>query len=211
MSLERAGGIALAIGALAYIALMAVHPSHAGGHPIIGTFSLSGVVHATALVLKPVLLFGFIVFTREQGFTRPLPLLALSFYALASVFTMLAGTMSGLVFPYLVEAAHAPGANLEDAQLLGRYTTWLNRSFAQIHTDMVSIAILLWSIGWAAKSPLAWIARVIGIVVSLGVLGWHLSGTMNLEARQGALWVTLAHGIWVLLVAATLLTKKEHA
>lgn len=208
MSMERAGALALAVGALGYIALMAVHPSHAGP-PIVGTFSLSGVVHATALTLKPVLLFGFVVFTRDQGFDRPLPVLALCFYALASVFTMLAGTMSGLIFPYIVTAAHAPGADMESMRLLGSYTTWLNRSFAQVHTDMVAIAILLWSIGWAAKTPLAWAARVVGIAAALGVIGWHLSGTMNLEARQGALIVTVVDGVWTLLVAATLLARKE--
>lgn len=209
--MQRAGALALAFGALGYITLMAVHPSHAGGHPIIGTFSLSGVVHATALVLKPVLLFGFVVFTRDQGFDRPLPALALCFYALGSVFTMLAGTMSGLMFPHIVDAAHTPGADMESMRLLGGYTTWLNRSFAQIHTDMMAIAILLWCVGWAARTPLAWVARIAGIVAALGILGWHLSGTMNLEARQGALIVTVAQGLWTLLVATNLFMHKERA
>lgn len=73
MSMERAGGAALIIGAAIYIALMAVHPSHAGGPIVIGALSLSALVHAAALVSKPILVFGFVVLTRAQGFERPLP------------------------------------------------------------------------------------------------------------------------------------------
>lgn len=208
MSMERSGGIALAVGALAYIALMAVHPSHAGGHPIIGTFSLSGVVHATALVVQPILVFGFVVFTRHISFGRPLALLGLCFYVISAFFTMMAGTMSGLMFPFMVSAAHQPGADMESIRAFAQYTTWLNRSFAQVHFDLASLAILFWSIGLPAKSPLGWIARVAGVAVAVGVLGWHLSGAMNIEARQGALIVTLAQGAWTLLVAAMLLGQS---
>lgn len=204
MNLDRAGALALLAGAIAYAALMAVHPSHAGGQPVIGSFSLSGVVHATALVMKPVLVFGFVIFSRHLGFERPLVLLAVCFYALAATFTMLAGTMSGLMFPYIVEAAHAEGADIADIQMLGRYTTWLNRSFAQVHFDLASIGILLWGLGWPAKTIADWIGRAIAVLVGAGVIVWQLSGTMTFEARQGSLWITLAHALFFLFAAAAL-------
>lgn len=207
MEMRKAGALALFLGAAAYITLMAAHPS-GPGHAI-GPFTLSGVVHATAFATKPLLVFGFLVFTGFLGFERPWPVLALVFYVLASASMMAAGTMSGLVFPFMVEAAHAPGADVAEIQGFARYTTWLNRSFAQVHYDLASVAIIIWSIAWRAKSPLEWAGRIVGLIAGLGVLGWHLSGTMNLEARQGALVVTLAHGVWTLIVAGALLAAPK--
>lgn len=209
MNMERAGALALIVAGVAYAALMAVHPSHAGGHPVIGSFSLSGVVHAVALTLKPILVFGYIVFARHLGLDRPVILLGLCFYLMSAMFTMLAGTMSGLVFPYIIEAAHAPGADVDGIREFARYTTWLNRSFAQVHYNIAAIGILLWSIGWAAKSVIDWIGRAVGVVGSLFVLGWQLSGTINFEAQQGALWVTLAQVAFALAAALALLTAKR--
>ncbi len=208
MSMERAGACALILGAIAYGALMAVHPSHGGGPNIIGTFSLSALVHATALISKPVLVFGFVALTRSQGFERPLPVLALCFYALAALFTMFAGTMSGVMFPKLAEAAHTPGADIAVIQDFARYTTWLNRSYAQVHFDLSSIAILIWSLSWRGAGMLAWGIRIVGAAVGLGVLGWQLSDTINLEARQGALLITLGHSLWAILAAFALLGRK---
>ncbi len=209
LSMERAGGLALILGAAIYIALMAVHPSHGGGPNIIGTFSLSAVVHAAALVSKPILVFGFVVLTRAQGFDRPLPVLALSFYALAALFTMFAGTLSGVVMPKLVEAAHAPGGDVASIQEFARYTMWLNRSFAQVHFDLASIAILIWSLGWRGSSVLDWAVRAVGVAVGAGVIAWQLTGTINFEARQGALLITLGHGLWTMLAAAALITGRR--
>lgn len=208
MTMERAGASALILGASAYVALMAVHPSHGGGPDIIGTFSLSALVHATALVGKPVLVFGFVALTRGQGFERPLPVLALCFYALAALFTMFAGTMSGVMFPHLAEAAHTPGANMANIQEFARYTMWLNRSYAQVHFDLSSIAILLWSLGWRGTGAIAWAVRIVGIGVGLAVLGWQLSDTISFEARQGALLITVGHSVWSILAAAALLQRR---
>lgn len=209
MSMERAGGVALISGAAIYIALMAVHPSHGGGPDIIGAFSLSAVVHAAALVSKPILVFGFVALTRAQGLDRPLPVLALSFYGLAALFTMFAGTLSGVVFPHLVEAAHAPGGDIASIQQFARYTTWLNRSFAQVHFDLASIAILIWSVGWRGSGVLDWGVRAVGVAVGASVIAWQSSGTINFEARQGALVITLGHGVWTMLAAVTLLVATQ--
>jgi len=209
MKLNTAGGIALIGGSAAYVGLMAMHPSHGGGAPILGPFSLSGLVHGTALTMKPVLFFGAIALTRWQGFDRPLPLLALCFYGLSAVFTMLAGAMSGLMFPYMMQAAHEPGANIDTIHDFARYTMWLNRSFAQVHVDMVAFAMLIWSLGWRGGGAFGWAVRLVGVAVALGVLGWQMSGTLNLEAHQGALWVTLGEGAWTILAAIGLLTSKE--
>ncbi len=202
-ALERAGALSLAAGAIIYIALMVVHPSHAGP-PVFFWLSLSGLVHGAALTMKPVLLFGFVVLSRRLGFTRPLVLPALCFYALSAVFTMLAGTMSGLIFPEMIDAIRA-GADRTVMQGYVNYTVWLNRSFAMVHGALFSAAIVLWSLGWPRGG--GWrvaLARVAGLAVGVGLLGWLASGTMTLEARQGALSITVLQCGWAILAALAL-------
>jgi len=97
-----------------------------------------------------------------------------------------------------------PGGDVASIQEFARYTTWLNRSFAQVHFDLASIAILIWSLGWRGRGVLDWAVRALGVAVGAGVIAWQLSGTINFEARQGSLLITLGHGLWTMLAAATL-------
>lgn len=218
MTMDRWGAGALIVGTIAFIALMAVHPTHVGP-PVLGHLSLSALVHGTALAMKPVLAFGYVILALRLGLGRPLPMLGLSFYLFSAVFTVMAGTMSGLVIPEILKAAHLPppghGAPIDPAALqvqlqsLANYTVWLNRSFAQVHVGLFSIAIVLWSLAWPAGSIAGWAMRVFGLIVGGGVLAWQLSGTMTLEAQHGALVTTLAHGVWTLAAAAFLLSPRK--
>lgn len=218
MTMDRWGGAALIVGTVAFIVLMAVHPSHVGP-PVLGHLSLSALVHGTALAMKPVLAFGFVILALRIN--KPLGFLALSFYLFSAVFTVMAGTMSGFVIPEIIKAAHPetaghghaapidPAALQVQLQSLANYTVWLNRSFAAVHVGLFSIAIVLWSFAWPGGSPLTWLMRALGLVIGGGVLAWQLSGTMTLEAQHGALVVTLAHGVWTLAAAAFLLFTKR--
>jgi hypothetical protein len=217
MPLDRAGAAALIVGSIAYIALMAVHPSHVGA-PIVGHLSLSALVHGTALFFAPVLAFGYIALAARLGLTRVLPALGLTFCLVGTVFGMMAGTMSGLVIPEIVQAAHVPAsanATPEDLATLQRtlqaqanYTVWLNRSFAQIHYALFSLAMIVWSIAWTQRGIAGWIVRGLGLLLGAGVLAWQLSGTSNLDAQHGALVVTLAHALWTLMAASLLLAPR---
>ena len=208
----KAGAWALFLGAASYIALMVAHPTHAGG-PAIGPLSLSAIVHGTAMVAQPVLLFGFWMLTRAMQ-DRALAQLALCFYALAAATTIIAATLSGLVIPAIIETAHS-GAGGHGAQLdpevlrqtlrgQASYTVILNRSFAGVNVGLFALAMLLWSISWPNRALLALLARGVGAIVGLGVIAWALSGTMTLEAQHGALMVTLVQMFWTLLAAAAL-------
>jgi hypothetical protein len=219
MNMDRAGAAALIVGSIAYIGLMAVHPSHVGP-PVLGHLSLSALVHGTALFITPVLAFGYAMLTARLGLNRPLPVLGFSFYLFGAVLVMLAGTMSGLVIPEIIEAGHVreqshSGAPLdpetlrERLQSLANYTIWLNRSFATLHYALFSIAMILWSLAWTSRSVAGWIVRVLGIALGLAVLGWQLSGASNLEAQHGALVVTLAHALWSMMAASLLLAPRE--
>lgn len=212
MGNAKAGAWALIAGALSFIALMAVHPSHAGG-TIIGALSLSAIVHGAALVTQPVLLYGFWQLTRTMQ-DRPLAEIALCFYALAASLTLIAATLSGVVIPAIIDAGHiraADAAHLDPEtlrqtlQAQANYTVMLNRSVAGVHVGLFAVAMVLWSIAWPGRTVLVLIARVLGFVIGAGVLAWALSGTMTLEAGHGALVVTLAQMLWVITAAAALL------
>jgi hypothetical protein len=219
MSMDRWGAAALVLGTIAYIALMAVHPSHVGP-PVLGHLSLSALVHGTALFVNPILAFGFLVLAMRLGLDRPLPALGLSFYAFSAVLVLLAATMSGLVIPAILDAAQNPprahdGAVVDPEalqqrlQALANYTVWLNRSFAQVHVALFSVAMILWSLAWPSRHVSDWIVRILGVLVGAAVIAWQLSGSLALEAQHGALVVTLGHSLWTLIAASLLLRGKE--
>ena len=216
---DRWGAGALILGSIAYIALMAVHPNHVGA-PVLGHLSLSALVHGTALFINPILAFGFVTLAMRLGLDRPLPLLGLSFYLFAAILMTLAGTMSGLIIPEIMQAGRDPprmfAMAAEDPetrrmllQTLASYTVWLNRAFAQVYVALFSIAMLLWSLAWPARAFTDWIVRILGFVLGLAVLGWQLSGHLTMEAQHGALVVTLAHSLWTMLAASLLLRPKD--
>jgi hypothetical protein len=213
----RAGAWALILGAVSYIALMAAHPTHAGAGMMIGPLSLNAVVHGAALVMQPVLLFGFWQLTRAMG-GKALAEMALCIYGLAAGATIIAATLSGIVIPVIMEAGQTHGASMPgpgpaDAEALRQqlqsqaiYTVWLNRSFAGVHVGLFALATLLWSIAWPSRAALAAIARAAGFLIGVGVIAWALSGAMTLEAQHGALLVTLVQMIWTILAAAALMS-----
>jgi hypothetical protein len=177
----KVGAWALIVGASSYIALMAVHPSHVG-EPVIGALSLSAIVHGAAFVMQPPLLFGFWALTRRMEH-RSLAQIAFCFYALAAVLTMMAATMSGLVIPAILDAAHVrasghgPPVDAEalrqTLQAQANYTVMLNRSFAAVHFSMFAVAMLLWSIAWPGRSVLILLTRAVGLVAGAGVVAWR--------------------------------------
>ncbi|MEZ5959965.1 MAG: hypothetical protein R3C30_05990 [Hyphomonadaceae bacterium] len=218
MNLDRGGAVALILGSIAYITLMAVHPTHAGGAPLLGHLSLSALVHGTALAMAPVLAFGYVALTSRLGVNRAIPVLGLCFALLGIVFGMLAGTMSGLIIPEIMQAAHAgqhPGPMPADPEALraqlqaaANYTVWLNRSFAQVHYAMFSVAMILWSLAWTGRGVAGWIVRGLGALIGVAILAWQISGTSNLEAGHGALVVTLGQSLWTLMAASLLLSPR---
>jgi hypothetical protein len=130
--------------------------------------------------------------------------------------TMIAATLSGLVIPAIMEVGRAGAAHSGlDAETLRRtlqgqanYTVMLNRSAAAVHFSLFAVAMALWSIVWPARTALALSARVLGLVIGLGVIAWALSGTMTLEAQHGALLVTFVQALWILVAAAALMRTK---
>ncbi len=209
MKRDVAGAWALILAAALAIALMAVHPMHGASPPILGAMDLNNIVHGAAFVSQALMLFGFWRLTRQMG-ERPLAQIAFCFFLLAAVLVSMAATMSGFVIPAIMAAAHgagqAPGpVDPHSLQPLANYTVWLNRAFATIHVAMFAAAMVLWAMAWPARAILDWIARLLGLVIGLGILAFAFSGLMTLEAQHGALLVTIVQMAWVFVAAAAML------
>src|SRR3954468_1359353 len=113
MRADRFGAGALVAGAAPTAAVFLFHPSHVSQQDVIGTFSISRIVHATAIVAAPLLLFGF--WELSCWIPRPLARLGLCSGAIALVFTANAAIVSSFVTP---AAARASGAVLAHAPAL---------------------------------------------------------------------------------------------
>lgn len=202
MTNEKAGGLALLVAVLSGVAVMALHPTHGDLPPLWASFTLNQVVHGLAIVATPVLVFGAVQLSRWLGLERPLAVLGLSFYALGSVFIMLAAAMSGFVQSSIAEAAHDPDMAGLPLHAMGDLTWFLNQAFSHTYTALASLAIVCWSLAWRGKGM-----KVFGVIVSVGILAWQLSGTLSLNIHgMGA--VVILQGLWLLLAGAALWRAK---
>ncbi len=146
-------------------------------------------------------------------------MLGLMFALLGIVFVMLAGTMSGLIIPAIVQAGHGgatpgpvpadPEALRAQLQAAANYTVWLNRSLAQVHYALICVAIILWCLSWTGRGVAGWLVRGWGLLAGAAILAWQISGTSNLDPVHGALVVTLGQSLWTLMASSLLLAKRE--
>ncbi|MCE9521586.1 MAG: hypothetical protein K8S25_04045 [Alphaproteobacteria bacterium] len=210
MTLERAGALALIFGTIAMMGVMAVHPSgHVSSDPAIAAHMLmvNVIVHALAIANAPLLTFGIFALTRSIGLDRPLPALALAFYAFGAVAVMCAAIMSGLVATRLIEASREAGADTALLHGLSQLEWYLNQSFATVHVALFSVAIALLALSWPGKNLLSAILQISGLVVGIGVFAWLASGTLTLDVHgMGA--VVLIQGVWSILAGFALLTRQ---
>lgn len=210
MKFEQAGALALILGALGGIAVMALHPAGVSVHDgaTVHGLDLNLIVHALAIGLAPILTFGFVAVTRSLGFDRPMPVLALVFYAFGAIAVVLAASMSGLVAPHLIEAYKgASGTEKDMIHQLLHLEFGLNQAFAKVHVAMFSAAILLFALAWSGQGMFGAVIRLVGVLVGVGILAWLGSGTLTLNVHgMGA--VVLVQSIWTVLAAIGLLGRK---
>lgn len=209
MTIERAGALALILGTLAMLGVMALHPSGVPHNAEAGRVILLGiVVHGVAIAVAPMLTFGMFTLTRSIGFAKPAASLGFFFYLFGAVAVMLAATMSGLVAPRLIQAlAAATGPDKELLHGLLRLEWYLNQSFATLHVGFFSAALVLYALAWPEKGVLAAAIQIVGFIAGIGIFAWLVSGTLTLNVHgMGA--VVLAQGAWFILAALGLLARK---
>lgn len=207
-SRPKAGAAALIFGWLAYIGLMAVHPTHLGG-PSLGHVDLNDAVHWTALLALPVLAYGYLEMARWLGTDRPLPLLGLSFIAFSLVTGMGAGTMNGLVMPEVLHAGPGEGMGPESLEALRHVVWWINQGFSAVHYALAAIGTGVFGLAWLSRPggrPLG----VAGLAVGAGFLAWMATGTWRPDVH-GAGVVVLALGAWSISAGFAMRKAAEEA
>jgi hypothetical protein len=194
----KAGANALIAGWIAYIALMAAHPSHGGG-PGIGHIDLNDAVHWTALLVTPFLAYGYFEMSRHLGLSRPLPVMALCVMAFGLCAGMSAGIMSGLVQPEVARAMRQGESAPEILTALRHMTYWLNQGFAAIHYTLAAFGVGLYGLAWR-QQPQGRTLGFAGLAITGAFFVWLGTGRWHPDLH-GALVVVLAVGGWTIAAA----------
>lgn len=212
MTNERAGPLALIAGAVLSILVFAFHPSHVVEQPVLGPFTLSQLVHATALIGVPLLAYGLWQLGEWLSLDRPAARMALVLSLLAAIATVNAAVISNFVTPAAAKMSMAghpaprPGGSPATQRMtmppLVSVAVATNRGFAQVHVAFLSLALLLFGLAVRSRNALLGWA---GMAVGLGPILWQLSGqfapsthTMPLIIFPQALWMIAAGTIMLL-------------
>jgi len=203
------GGTAMIAGAVLGLATMALHPT---GHDVArdpsGQGALGMAAHSLALVGAPVAFYGAFVLTRRLSREGELAELALAFYALATIATVMAATASGFLAPPLIGRLAALDAALDgDARLATeavlRYNAGVNQAFARILVAASSVAIGLWSIAILRTRMMRRVWGWYGCAIAALALVALLSGRLRLDVHGfGA--VVLLQAVWLVMVGVEL-------
>lgn len=220
MTVQRTAAGALIAGALLSILVFAIHPAHVIAKPLLGPFTLSQLVHGTALIAVPLLLLGMWQMAEWIGTERVSVRLALILSTLAMVMTVNAAVISNFVTPVAARASmaamhHAPPpatANRPHAAMAAadmpaviQVAVATNRGFAQVHVAFLSLALLLF--GWALlrRNPLLGAS---GLLVGLLPVLWQLSGRFSPETTTMP-WVVFPQSAWLIAAAITMLRDGD--
>ena len=210
---NRLGAIALLAGALIGIIVLASHPG--GAHRVNPEQVQSLIVmivgvHALAIASLPILFLGALVFSREAVSNLRLGIIALVIFGFASVATMGAATMSGLVVPAALRHLVTHDAAAEQWHLLLSYTHTINQGFAQIGAVGFCVAIIIWSIALIRRRALNLVLGIYGILLGIAVIVALVSGVAELELHGGFEFITLGQSIWFILAAVLLWRNQSH-
>jgi hypothetical protein len=209
---NQLGAIALFAGALIGVIVLLSHPG--GAHRVTPDqvqplIVLIISVHALAIASLPISFLGALVLSREAVPNRRLGISALVIFGFASVATMGAATMSGLVVPAALRHLITHDAAAEQWQLLLSYTHTINQGFAQIGAVGLSVAIIIWSIALMKRRALNLVLGIYGLVLGIAVIGALVSGAAELEMHGGFEMITLGQSIWFILAAVLLWLQSK--
>lgn len=219
MSNSRAGALAMIIGAILTILVFAFHPSHVVEQPLLGPFTLSQLVHGTALVAVPLMTFGLWQAGEWLGLDKPGVRLGVLLAFLAAATTVNAAVVSNFVTPVAARTsmdamkAHAPPAGHGAASTahamspLVSTSVAMNRGFAQVHVAFLSLALLLFGLAARSRSAvLGWTGAAVGAVPLL----WQLSGTFAPSTHTMPL-VAFPQSAWMIALGVLMWRKAAAA
>lgn len=217
MSPRRIDAAALALGTLAMVVTMAVHPRGGSGQALREGESLSRVgvaavvSHSIAIAALPLLLLGFWGLSRRLGWESAPVRLAFAAYALATAAVLDAAVMSGFVSTGVAMSIRTETAEGSRAVAsLFAYTFVLNQAFAKVYVVASSAAIALWSLrairlgdGWRA-------AGIFGLLAGAAPAAGVLASALPLNVH-GFGMVVLVQTVWTLWIATLLMSDRAQA
>jgi hypothetical protein len=166
-------GVLLAVSAVLVIFVMGHHPRGYGhGEGV----SLNHIVHGAMIVLLVAQLWAVSVFT----LARPgdgWRLAGLTFFAIALVAQLIAGTINGFVVAEI--GGHGP----EGMPQAVFTTLWeINQGFAGVGISLTGLALLLWGAGLIRQGGLSALLTGLALAAAGAVSGWLLlSGMIELD------------------------------
>jgi hypothetical protein len=214
MDANRSGAWALVAGSVLACLVFAFHPSHVDSRPLFGAFTLSQIVHATAIVAAPLLLYGMWSMAEWLGLRSGAVRLGLVLAAFAMLLTANAAVVSSFVTPAAAQASmpspHPAAAHRAAAGHSARrpampplvqVSVALNRGLAQAHVATLSLALLLFAWGLRARSTTL---AAFGGIVGAYPLAWQLSGTFWPSTHSMPL-IVFPQSAWLIAVAMLML------
>lgn len=204
--------LALAVGCVAILGVMALHPTGADaaadattgtGHGLV----LARGVHGVAIAAIPLLLAGMTALSWRLRAQAELAVLALICFTLAFMSVLGAATMSGFVATAVLDRLPSVGDPLRDVAFQQlHYTGVLNQAFAKVYVGLAGAAFGLWALAMrgdrAFPVALRWGALLAGVLPVVGVAVGHL----RLDVRGFGL-VVLVHSAW--MMAAGWLARRD--
>ena len=177
---------------------MTFHPT-GGGQPM-----LALAVHALAIAAAPLAFYGGWALTRRLSAGGALAELALAFYGLSAVATLLATAASGFLASDLIaQVAVSQGEARAAAAAVLHYNGAWNQAFARVLVAASSVAIGLWSMEIVRTRLMRRVAGLLGCAVAAATLLALFSGHLTLDVHGfGA--VVLGQAIWLIMVGAEL-------
>ena len=208
MKRDLAAGTLLIAGAVAGVAVMALHPT---AHGLMNAESgphlamLNVMVHGLALAATPLIFLGLLGLWRRLA-PSDLATAGLVAYGWGCVAVMSAAVASGFVAPGVItRIVAAEGSKMPEAFLL--YTGLWNQGFAKINVVATSIGILLFSVTILKSARMAAAVGAFGGVVSALILLLFFVGHLKLDVHGFGI-VTFAQSAWLIWIGILLCRER---
>lgn len=207
MTSDRKAAVLLVAAPLTTVLIMVIHPT---GHDLAMDYErvarINHFVHGTAIFSLPLVFLGLLGLSRRLGHADA-AVAGLVAYGVAVVCWLVAGVASGYLQTELLGAVREAAPTDEVAyRALGRYTWWVNQSFAAVGVVASTLAITMFSVamfgrrgGWRYLGPFG-----VAAMALVSVLAWTW---LDLDVKGFGL-IVLVQTAWLVCAGAVLWTAQ---
>jgi hypothetical protein len=214
LSSDRSAGVALALGSVLSVLMMAHHPTAHGHNPpefvaeVTEHAAVNEFVHGALIALMGVLIYGFSGLALRLGMHTFWARGGLIAYLMGATAGIAAALFNGFTIPeYVARYQNRPAEELATMMQMLSLGGEASHVCARVWIVGLSIAVALWSVPLVHRPGLSCAAGVFGCVVgALPVLGL-LTGHLRLHVH-GALAFVLGQAVWTLIVAVQLIRNR---